>query len=81
MRISLFFLFIVFSIILYQINWCESTDLLKQEAKFKHSLFHFLYKHKKYIKKKGIAAAAVVAAHGLKKKRKVLPLPIPFPIP
>jgi len=79
MRLSVTLLALVLMIILDQINWCESHDFFDHGDKFKKHLFHVLYKHKKYLKNKGlvVGAAALAAASSHKK----IPVPFPLPIP
>lgn len=51
----------------------------KQHKKFAKHLFKFVKKEKKFFKKKGLEAAALIAMSGFHKKK--IPLPFPLPIP
>lgn len=51
----------------------------KYHKKFAKHLYKFLKKEKKFFKKKGLEAAALLALGGYKKK--LMPLPVPLPIP
>lgn len=78
MRLSVILLIMLIIIILDEINWCESLDY---DDKFKYKLLKFLFLHKKYLKEKGLIAAAVGLAAASKTSSGFLPIPFPLPIP
>lgn len=57
----------------------DAGSPFKAHRKFAKHLYKFVRKEKKFFKKKGLEAAALVALSSVNKKK--IPIPFPLPIP
>lgn len=75
--ILLFLLVIIVCFIMSSVD--ASSSSFKSHRKFAKHLYKFIRKEKKFFKKKGLEAAALIALSSYSKKK--IPLPFPLPIP